>query len=47
MKLGYTLFYVDDVEKTMAFYSKPFGLEAGFLHESKQYGEMATGETQI
>lgn len=25
MKLGYTLLYVDDVEKTMAFYSKAFG----------------------
>lgn len=47
MKLGYTLFYVDDVEKTMMFYSKAFGLEIGFLHESKQYGEMATGETKL
>lgn len=47
MKLGYTLFYVDDVEKTMTFYSKAFGLESGFLHESKQYGEMATGETKL
>ncbi len=47
MKLGYTLFYVDDVEKTMNFYSSAFGLEKGFLHESKQYGEMITGETKI
>jgi lactoylglutathione lyase len=47
MKLGYTLLYVDDVEKTMAFYSKAFGLETGFLHESKQYGEMKTGETKL
>jgi lactoylglutathione lyase len=47
MKLGYTLFYVDDVESTMTFYSKAFGLEAGFLHESKQYGEMATGDTKL
>lgn len=47
MKLGYTLLYVDDVEQTMKFYSKAFGLEAGFLHESKQYGEMATGETKL
>lgn len=38
MKLGYGLCYVDDVEKTMAFYSKAFGLDSGFLHESKQYG---------
>lgn len=47
MKLGYTLFYVDDVEKTMSFYSEAFGIEKGFLHESKQYGEMVTGETKI
>jgi len=47
MKLGYTLFYVDDVEKTMQFYEKAFGLKYGFLHESKQYGEMGTGETKL
>jgi len=47
MQLGYTLFYVSDVESTMKFYSKAFGLEMGFLHESKQYGEMATGETKL
>lgn len=47
MKLQYTLFYVDDVEKTMEFYARAFGLEKGFLHESKQYGEMLTGETKV
>lgn len=48
MKLGYTLLYVDDVAKTMQFYSKAFGLEVSFFHEeSKQYGEMATGETKL
>jgi predicted enzyme related to lactoylglutathione lyase len=47
MKFGYTLFYVDDVEKTMNFYSAAFELERGYLHESKQYGEMISGETKI
>lgn len=47
IKFGYALFYVDDVERTMNFYSTAFGLEKGFLHESKQYGEMITGETKI
>lgn len=47
MKLGYTLLYVDDVEKTMSFYSEAFGLEVSFLHESKQYGELKTGETKL
>lgn len=46
MKFRYTLFYVDDVEKTMNFYAKAFGLEKGFAHEN-QYGEMITGETKI
>ena len=47
MKLGYTLLYVGDVAKTMDFYAKAFGLKKGFLHESKQYGEMLTGETKL
>jgi predicted enzyme related to lactoylglutathione lyase len=46
MKLGYTLFYVDDVNKTMDFYEKAFGLVKGFAHEN-QYGEMVTGETKL
>lgn len=46
MKLGYTLFYVDDVQKTMSFYAAAFGLEKGFSHEN-QYGEMITGETKL
>lgn len=47
MKLGYTLIYVSDVEATMNFYKMAFGLELGFLHESKQYGEMQTGSTKL
>lgn len=46
MKLGYTLFYVDDVSKTMDFYEKAFGLKRGFLVEN-QYGEMITGDTKL
>lgn len=42
------LLYVNDVEKTMKFYEKAFGLEIGFFHEeSKQYGEMKTGTTKL
>lgn len=47
MELGYVLLYVDDVEKCMQFYQKAFGLTPGFLHESKQYGEMATGSSKL
>ncbi len=47
MKLGYVLLYVDDVEKTMSFYEKAFGLKMGFLHDAKEYGEMVTGDTKL
>ena len=47
MKLGYTLYYVEDVPKTLAFYEAAFGLKRGFLHESNQYGEMETGPTRL
>ena len=47
MKFGYTIIYVADVESTMAFYTKAFGLEQQFLHESKQYAELNTGTTKL
>ncbi|MGE0615917.1 MAG: VOC family protein [Bacteriovoracia bacterium] len=47
MKFGYTLLYVNDVERAQNFYAAAFGLAKGFLHESKQYGEMVTGETKL
>lgn len=46
MKLGYTLFYVDDVVKTMDFYERAFGLTRDFVHED-QYAQMVTGETKL
>ena len=45
MKLGYTIIYVTDVPKSVAFYEAAFGLERRFIHESNLYGEMETGET--
>lgn len=45
MKLGYTIIYVADVPKTVAFYEAAFGLKQRFIHESNLYGEMETGET--
>ena len=47
MKFGYTIIYVSDVEATINFYKKAFNLEENFLHESKQYGELSTGETKL
>ncbi len=47
MKLGYTIFYVADVPATLRFYAGAFGLKQKFLHESNDYGELATGETTL
>lgn len=47
MKFGYTIIYVSDVESTINFYEKAFGLKQHFLHESKQYGELSTGDTRL
>ena len=46
MKFGYTILYVADVERTMAFYEAAFGLKRNFIHENG-YGEMDTGETKL
>lgn len=47
MKLGYVIYYVKSVEETILFYEKAFKLERKFLHESNEYGELATGETTL
>lgn len=47
MKFGYTIIYVNDVAAALNFYKKMFNLEILFLHDSKQYGELNTGETKI
>ncbi len=47
MKFGYTIIYVADVEATLNFYCQAFGFEVRFLHESKEYGELATGDTTL
>ena len=46
MRFGYTILYVTDVEKTVAFYESAFGLKRTFVHESG-YGELDTGETKL
>ncbi|HKP97117.1 MAG TPA: VOC family protein [Fibrobacteria bacterium] len=46
MKFGYTILYVNDVEETIAFYEKAFGLVRSFVHESG-YGELDTGGTKL
>lgn len=49
MKLGYMLFYVADVDKTLTFFQSAFGLERKFYNiEGKEaYGELDTGATTL
>ena len=47
MKFGYTIVYVPNVEASLAFFEKAFGVERRFLHESGTYGELATGDTAL
>lgn len=47
MKFAYTILYVQDVESTLNFYAKAFECTLRFLHESKAYGELETGNTTL
>ncbi|MFI0396306.1 VOC family protein [Paracoccus jiaweipingae] len=47
MKFRYTILYVADVAAALDFYERALGLARGFLHESGDYGELATGETRL
>ncbi|MCP5470172.1 MAG: VOC family protein [Chlamydiales bacterium] len=46
-RLGYVILYVKNVLDTVAFYREAFGLKERFIHESKQYAEMETGQTSL
>jgi lactoylglutathione lyase len=46
MKFGYTILYVDDVEKTVSFYESAFGLNRGTVVPD-EFGELATGATKL
>ena len=47
MIFRYTILYVDNVEQALSFYHRAFDFEIGFLHESKDYGELVTGQTKL
>ncbi len=46
MRLGYVILYVPNLEETVAFYEKAFGVSRRFVHESG-YAEMETGATAL
>ena len=47
LRLGYTAAYVLDVEATLAFYEKAFGLKRRFVTPDGSYGELETGEAAL
>ena len=47
MQFGYTILYVEDVQRSLAFYAAAFGLQTKFLHDSGDYGELNTGSTTL
>jgi len=47
VKFGYTILYVEDVEKSITFYENVFGFSRKFLTPENDYGELHTGETTI
>lgn len=47
MKLGYTILYVKDVPRSVAFYEDAFGLTRRFVHAEGMYAEMDTGTTTL
>jgi predicted enzyme related to lactoylglutathione lyase len=46
-KLGYVIMYVPDVEKTVDWYSKAFGLSVRRIDDSRRWAEMETGSTTL
>lgn len=47
VKLGYTILYVSDVEKSIVFYENAFGFQRRFITPDNDYGELVTGETTL
>ncbi len=47
IKFGYTILYVTNVEKSIAFYEKSFDFKRKFVTPENDYGELETGQTTI
>lgn len=47
MKLGWVIYYVEDVAATLAFYEKAFGFQRGMLSEGGEFGTLQTGGTEL
>jgi uncharacterized glyoxalase superfamily protein PhnB len=47
MQFGYTIVYVPDVQKTVAFYERAFGFTMRFNADDWDYAELETGGTTL
>lgn len=47
IKFAYTILYVKDVKKSIAFYEKAFGFVRKFVTPENDYGELLVGETTL
>lgn len=47
MKFGYTIVYVQDVNASLAFFERAFGLARAFVSPDGEFGTLATGSTSL
>ena len=47
VKFGYTILYVEEVEKAIEFYENAFGFTRRFISPDNDYSELITGETTL
>ena len=47
IKFAYTILYVQDVAKAVAFYEEAFGFTRKFITPDNDYGELLVGETTL
>jgi lactoylglutathione lyase len=47
LSFAYTILYVQDVEKAIAFYEAAFGFQRKFIAPGNEYGELITGNTTL
>ena len=47
IKFGYTIVYVEDVNKALLFFENAFGMTRRFITDENDYGELSTGETTL
>lgn len=47
IKFRYTIIYVSSVEEALDFYKRAFGFETKMILDSKEWGELDTGNTTL